>query len=397
MFSTFRGRHGARLAAMAAVLMLAGCGGGGGGGGGSEPPKADPASAVRLTNVRATGTTQRVYEGRPLEQLVLTADVTGDLNALGGQPIYVVVEEPSQLFRRDPLLAISPNGIDNRVTLMTGDTAGRAGSYKAPLRLFVCLDPACTRPINGSPVAVAFSVDVLAGPKVGDASPLVIDLPFGAEPSALTVPVTLPEGMKEFTLSRPFDASRLVAVATGTTPGTITLTPPRLPVGSFTDKLVIEGFGTLNNISTLLTTSVPITIRVSAVAGVDGGFWPSALAVPAYRSAGAVQPLSTGGIALFQTADGTLYNQVSRVVYLPPDGSGNLDAAGIPWASAFVDAQLTPSAARVGVQPSPCVFVPFEGYRCVPPGRYEALVYVKTAAGQEFAKPLRVTLTMIAD
>lgn len=375
---------------MLALLFLASCGGGGGGG----PSASDPALSVRLGNVRIAQATQRVFEGDTLSDVTITADVTGDLAGLNGQTLYVLVEDPSALFTGTPRVTIAGNGIDNRVELLALSTTGRVGNYRSPLRLRVCLDLACTRPIQGSPVDLPIQIDILPGLRFADAAPLVIQLPFGTAPTARSFAVQLPEGMTQIEWDLAPEP-RLYGIAG--TPGSassVDLTPIRLPVGTYDSQLTVKGFANLSGRTRFLLATTPVQIRVESVPGVTGGFYPERLDSQTYLSAGLNSPIDGERRSLVVVADGTRYTQLSRIAYLPPGPGGNADAQGLDWLNITVDASTVRSPEAVNVIATPRACQAVDGgsrIACLSAGRYEALVYVKADDGREFPTPLPVS------
>lgn len=372
-----------------AVSLLASCGGGGG-----SPAASDPALSVRLGNVRIAQATQRVFEGEALSNIMITADVTGDLAQLNGQTLFVLVEDATALFSGTPRVTIAGNGIDNRVELLAQSTTGRIGSYRQPLRLRVCLDSACTRPIQGSPVELPLQIDVLPGLRFADAAPLVIQLPFGTAPAARSFAVVLPEGMTQIEWD-PVPEPRVYGIAA--TPGStssVDLTPVRLPVGTHDAQLTVKGIANLGGRTRLLSATTPVQIRVQSVPGVTGGFYPARLDNQTYSNAGLNSPIDGERQTEVVVADGTRYTALSRIVYLPPVPGGNADAQGLEWLSISVDARSTGSREPVLVTATPraCLELASGGpISCLGPGRYEAEVYLKTADGREFPTPLLVS------
>ena len=383
------GGWGRRALFALAVMWIGGCGGGGGG----SEPVASPEQSVRLTNVRVAQNVQKVFEGDRLDDVVITADVVGDLSKLSGQTLFVLIEDGSGLFSATPRFSPMPNGVDNRVELLGLPTTGRVGSYRSPLRVRVCLDNACHRPINGSPVNVPLQIDVVPPLRFVAQGPLVIDVPFGAAPAPSSFKVHLPEGMSSFEWEW-VPPPRLYEI--GFTPGvsdSLDLTVTRLPVGTHRTQVAIKGFATIGNVSRLMWETREVEIRVHAVPGVTGGFFPERLDLQTYRSAGLASPITGDRTSLVVLADGTRYTHVSRIVYLPPGPQGNADARGIDWLHVWVDTlnPHEPEPVRVMASPFACVSPDGRTISCLEPGRYEAWVYLRTADGRELSTPLRVS------
>ena len=286
----------------------------GGGGGGS-----DSGIGVRLSNVQAQGTTQRVYASTtPIGIVWITADVSGDLSRLNGRTIYVIVTDPDGLFEATPAVTIMPNGIGNSIRLFGKSTVGRTGTYRGPLTLRVCLDIACNQQFDGSPVQLPLQIDVLPGLQV--ASPLVVDLAFGQAPTTIEVPVTVPVDAAGFSAAlTPLPGKNNGAIfyehLNAPMPG-LRITPRRLPVGAYTQTFTLSGTAFVGPVPYLLQTALPVTINVRPTPGLEFAIDPPQLAL---------QTLSTGSFipeayvpeVTVLAADGLRYSDVSRVQYLP--------------------------------------------------------------------------------
>lgn len=384
-------RRGLQLGlAGALMVLLAACGGGGGGG----SPQGD---ALRLTNIQATGNVQRAFEGpQALGGVVITADVSGDLAALNGQTVYVIVEDSDALFEAAPRVSISSNGIGNMIELFGRPLTGRTGSYRNPLRLNVCLDAACQRPFAGSPYLVSMQVDVLPGLSFAGATPRVIDLPFGAPVTQVSLPVNLPAEVNfwDFTLTPPAGIPWSTMTARKADNTTLELQVERLPVGRYTHSLQVRATAVLDGGSYALGGTLPIEVNILA-SGQQAAWSPgsAALRVTTSPIANSVDTFNAFLIA----ADGRIYSELSRVEYLPAGPSGNLDAGSIQWLSlgtggnsAAFGAQTLVGGTTNGCH-APTVISP-----CLPPGRYDARLWMKDLAGLEQPVPLPVTLTVAA-
>jgi hypothetical protein len=313
---------------VAGLATLASCGGGGGGDG-----SAGSGTGLRLGNVRAQNTTQRVYASTaPIGTVTITADVTGDLSRLDGRAVYVIVTDPDGLFEATPAVTIMNNGLGNSIELFGKPAQGRAaGTYRGPLTLRVCLDSACTQQFEGSPATLPLQIEVLAGLQV--AAPLVIDLPFGQAPAAVDVPVTVPSDAAGFaaTLSaipgKPEGAmtfDRLPAPAQG-----LRILPRSLPVGTYTQTFTLEGTAFVAGQGFPLSTTLPVTINVRPTPGVEMKVDPPQVALQTLAT-GSFIPEASAPLITVLSADGQRYSELSRVRYLPA-GPGILDAAGLDW------------------------------------------------------------------
>ncbi|MEY3253894.1 MAG: hypothetical protein RL227_2867 [Pseudomonadota bacterium] len=94
-----------------------------------------------------------------------------------------------------------------------------AGSREGHLRLNVCLDTACTRPIGNSPVVLPSRIIVVGGVRIGERGPIGVDVPFG-HPSPFdgcvlvlrrAVSLVIPAKLSGLTAILPFDAGWVAA------------------------------------------------------------------------------------------------------------------------------------------------------------------------------------------
>lgn len=383
------GRLGRWFVVSSGVAMLAACGGGGGGGGsGSE------SLGVRVVNVQASGTAQRVYESSdvPLGSVTITADVSGDLSKLNGRTVYVIVVDTDGLFQPTPSVFISGNGIGNSIGLQGKATQGRAGSYRTPLTVHVCLDAACNQEFDGSPFQVPMQIDVLAGLRVTSASPLVIDLAFGQVPVAVDLPVVLPVDAPSFSggltmlpgkLEGALAYEQLPAPAT-----TVRLLPRMLPVGTYTQTLVLTAIAQIGLQPYPLQLSLPVTVNVRATTGVTSVITPSSASVQALSS-GSFIPESQSPPIYVLSADGQIYSALSRVQYLPA-GGGLADAGGVDWLEVGVNLSPREWDGNFSAFAHGCSFVVSSS--CLAPGRYGANVYFRIPGGAELPTPFPVTV-----
>lgn len=389
-----------RLAVVVGVASMAACGGGGGGGN-TEPVATPPPLSLRLVNARVSGTTQTLVDdvSATVAEVTITADVQGDLNQLNGQGLFIIVEDAAQLFSPD--VGYTLNGAtDNVIRLAGRSTEGRAGSYRGPLRVNVCLDAACTRPFLGSPIVVPYQIDVLPGIQVTASSPVRIDTTFGRVPGPVSLPVQLPAGVQAF--SAFIGGAAAVPLAPPVKATAIEVPGPEVqlqgqlaPVGTYALNLNVSGSATVGGRSYSLNRNVPVTYTVAADPGVSGLLTPASLAMRV-GSASPGQELAVADVQLL-AADGQRYNQINRIEYLPPGPSGNLDAGARKWLEFIVPFDGSNSATtRVQFLARACRLpaLPPNPAECLASGRYDALVYFQTGAGTLYPTALPVSLAV---
>jgi len=179
------------IAALAAMMLcLAGCGGGGGGGGdGSSTLSSVTVSAPQVTPLNALNTD--VLSGSALPTLVLTGTVSGDLGALNGRTVYMIVEDTAGLFTATPSVDLRIVGAVAQYTLtLQGQTLTATGRRQGNVRVFVCLDLQCNTRLAGTPLSIPFDFNVEAGLTLSQID-FNISVPFGTVPGDQTVTVTL--------------------------------------------------------------------------------------------------------------------------------------------------------------------------------------------------------------
>jgi hypothetical protein len=385
-------------ASFTCLAALAACGGGGGGSGASAPPPPPPlAGALRITNVTPSSIAQDVREAaNPMAGFEIGADLAGDLSRLTGETVYVLIEDARGLFELAST-QISPNGLGNRVVLRLKSTLGLTGSLEGNLRLNVCLDTACTRPLGNSPVVLPYRINIVGGVRIAESGPIVVDVPFG-EPSPLSgyvfaarraVSLVIPANLSGLTAIPPFDSGwvtpsggsggdQLAGLSYGNVvPGqTIAgeLAFFRRPVGSYVSRLKLSSsLESVAGAPVESVTEIRYIVRESAVT----------MAFDASQSS--FVDSATQQFVNVTSAGGLLYGEVSRIVYSPNSGSVN-------WL------QLLPSFSQI--QPTSRLFEVFANkcqfsVGCLGSGSYTADVYFRTGAGVESPAAWRVTLQVL--
>ena len=146
---------GAVVAGFAAIVGLAGCGGGS-----SED---DDPTHVSLTEVTPSAFAVQTYEDQPASSPALHIGISGNVKALNGQTVYAITETPLAFFHGTHELTSnsSPPSVD---VILHSDPADRPapGVYEHQVKLYACLDTACSRMLRNSPLTVHYTVTVLA-------------------------------------------------------------------------------------------------------------------------------------------------------------------------------------------------------------------------------------------
>lgn len=373
------------------------------GGGSTPPPLAD---AVRLGNVRTEGAAQVTYvDSQNIGDLSVTVDVTGDLTRLGGQTLYVLVEDIDQLFLAEARLLVSPDGLNNKLILQGRPTTGRQGRFKGPVKIRVCVDAACASQLGNSPLSIPYDIEVREGLAFASSTPLVVETDFGVAPKdavlSYTAPLAaeLPSTPSLYAVSgNPpsvdlKDKTPMSGLVQSSPANTVKVSLGLAPVG---DRTIQVGLSTraptlVGTVSLYADTT--ITYRVRPVQGKAAVFDPTAMTFDTVASpiyGGQNSPLKV------LAADGKSYGSVHHVEYLPPSASGNLDAGSAQWVIPVLygypsnDWTVTVS---IGATACPGNIMDM-GRPCLVPGRYDALVYLKTEEGQALPVPVPVSMNV---
>lgn len=236
---------------LAALLMtiLPGCGGGGSGGN-----EADPATAVSVALVEPTQPyVATVPLGQPAPDLRLVGRASGNLAALNGRTIIIVVEDPAGFFRREPFVFVDSSTGQTTVDLF-GDRQTTPGHFTGQLRVLACLDAACKSQLKGSPMTLAYDVTVQPGLTLS-ASAVEVTSTFGDPAFTRSLTATPPPGDTTVqvdyysfvggNISYFFSASA-GAMSAGSVP--VTLDFVRMPPGTYEGLLTIVATGYIQTI-----------------------------------------------------------------------------------------------------------------------------------------------------
>jgi hypothetical protein len=190
--------------ALCVAAILAACGGGGSAPGAvvSESPAKPVAvglSVVKMPTV-AGGRMIGNHFGDALPRAEIEVDVTGDLTALTGKQVYVLVNDPNGIFNMAVLMQDSSTRY--RLTLYyesakygATDFDMPVGDFKASVQVSVCLDAKCTQPFTGSPILMPYTYKVEPGLSVQGFGPGLAPYALSSTPSVAVVrdvAVTLP-------------------------------------------------------------------------------------------------------------------------------------------------------------------------------------------------------------
>lgn len=172
---------------LSAVALVSGCGGGGSGGD-------SRVSTVSTVTVSAPSS-MPVITGTKLvdeyyDDIEFSGMISGNLDSLNGKTVFVLVEDPANLFQAEGYLSTQRLASGSTYTLrLKGKQLKVAGHYTGNVRVRACLDAACTQPIAGTPLLLPYNVKVEAGLTVSR-NEINVTVPFGTVPAPEMVDIS---------------------------------------------------------------------------------------------------------------------------------------------------------------------------------------------------------------
>jgi hypothetical protein len=177
---------------------------GGGGGDGSAAPSTagSPAAAaaaslpVSVSLRLPVAIREDLFQGDTLPGLQAEVVLDGELQAVAGRTLFLIMEDPASLFVNPPNVVFSD--VAPRATLTAqGRALEQPGQFTGQVRLHACLEASCTSELKGSPLTVPFDVRVRSGMVLSEQQ-FSVTVPFGELPARRTVQVKLPESVIEW-------------------------------------------------------------------------------------------------------------------------------------------------------------------------------------------------------
>jgi hypothetical protein len=127
----------------------------------------------------------------------ITGTLGGDVEALNGRQVYIVVEDPAGLFKSPAQLLVIRETVGWSYRLdLRGAEFKQAGTFRGDIVIRACLDAACAQPLGGIPIRLPYDVEVMAL-SVGSKS-LEVTVPFGTIPPTQRVAVNKPSATSEW-------------------------------------------------------------------------------------------------------------------------------------------------------------------------------------------------------
>jgi hypothetical protein len=172
-----------RLGSIAALVAfaLSGCSGG-----------ESISDVLRIESLQPASIDAEIWVGDAAPDVRLVGRVSGDLSFLNGKTLYIVIEDPAQLFTQPPVLSLNPEDKSAEILLL-GRLQNAPGTLQGQIRVFACLDLQCKSQLGGSPAAIPYHVVVHPGLVVADTPRSLTGL-FGSTPESIDIPMTLPGG-----------------------------------------------------------------------------------------------------------------------------------------------------------------------------------------------------------
>ncbi|RQP25545.1 hypothetical protein DZC73_00215 [Albitalea terrae] len=337
-------------------------------------------------------------------------DVVGDKGLLKANGVFVRVDDPAGLFNAHWATFDWQAGrglfyISAYVPFLP------VGSSQGAVKVWLCADEQCKMPLAGSPVTVPYSIHVSPGLAFNQLSPpydeITIESSFGEVTDLAAIPLTVPDGTTSISVSPelggrrgqsvfveyPFleDKTAVAARAELLPTPKLILTGQLRPVGTYyTIVTVTANYAYSTGEQAQTTKKLVVTYKVNDAGGTKYLLDPARLSFevsPQIDSTSSPIKIlgSGGGIASYS------------VEYLPPDGSGNLDAGPQAWLELNDQSvmQTLPWHWTNAIAIRCNVFVG-EKVECLAPGRYEAILHLKVwqADGSTLDVPMPMSLSV---
>lgn len=322
-------RHAAACAALLFVTLLGACGGGGGGG-----------ESVQFSALGASTTRFDVAEGATVPDVVLSAQVSGNVAVLDGKTLYVLIDDPIGLFTPTPSIGYDA-GTQRASIVLAGRPQTVAGQRGGRLGVRVCLDAGCQTQLTPAGYGIDLAITVRAGLRTSPQQ-ITVRVPFGTLPDPSLVRIVVPEGRS----ASEFDAgivagpdnSPVFDLTRQLTPGAegVLVAPRLLPVGRYERRLGVGALGAdlgPGGVHVYLD-EVALVLEVEP-SSVDFAVLPSSLAFAFDHGTQGIRPFTVGAVAQngrFEL-DPVVYDNSSD----PPDAATSplrntwLSTAGDSW------------------------------------------------------------------
>jgi hypothetical protein len=161
---------------LSAAALVSGCGGGGGGG--STVSTVTVSAPSSMPVIASTKLVDDYYD-----DIEFSGMISGNLDSLNGKSVFVLVEDPANLFQAEGYLIIQRLASGSTYTLkLKGKQLKAVGHFTGNVRVRACLDAACTQPIAGTPLLLPYNVKVEAGLTVSR-NEINMTVPFGTVPA----------------------------------------------------------------------------------------------------------------------------------------------------------------------------------------------------------------------
>lgn len=309
----------------------------------------------------------------------ITVSYLGDENLLAGKTLYALIVMPDPIFEANPAIVINIPSKSASISL-TSKTDVPPGRYMGTMKLYACLDAACSVQLQNSPLSLPYDIEVMQGLALSNYS-LDLTTPFGVALAPSTINVTLPEGGIDYSV---LDLSGGF-ISKGT--GTLVVSPDIVALpGTYEYTATVESSARdpLAPFPTYFRKDFRVRYTVTTSAQ------PFAMSATGTSNTFALNAVTQGS---------------GNVSLVSQDSSGTFSARGIRYDSnpasaighARVDQWLN---YQMGAFPNflvePCSFVPGSP-DCLPAGDYTGALLVRHTSGAsvttDFELPVTMTIT----
>lgn len=305
-----------------------------------------------------------IVQGQKMNNVSMSGTALGNVTALAGRTLYIIIEDPHSLFEVRPSVSQS----STHVTIFaTGKTLPTAGLLAGNLKIYACLDPQCSTALAGSPLLLPYSVTVTPGVSA-DTESVSVFPGFGEVPAARSIRVNLPPGTTFWSASLlgGGGSPRVISVRSNSQRsnivGNVSVSFNLAAAGTYRDTVRIAGSQvSASGSSVSFSKDIPVTYTVNPHDAVDAAISPVETVVPMKFGDAQASPSQTRTVV---ANTGVTLRQLG-VEYLSAPAAAAGHARVNSWWS---DASATASTCA--------------GTSCLPAGTYQARVrYAKTKAG----------------
>ena len=151
---------------------------------------------IKVAVLSPTSVEADILQGQAMPGVPLSIVLVGEDAALAGKSYHAMVEDPDSLLSSvDKPEVIGGNG-RTLASFLRPQNVGTLGERRGSFRIFLCIDPACSQQLSGSPMLQSYRVNVRGLQASKEA--VLLNTLSGVQPLTQTLSITLPKGAFSF-------------------------------------------------------------------------------------------------------------------------------------------------------------------------------------------------------